>query len=246
MMKNVKNKITFVLVLLILMSVNTVSAKTNIIHKNSNGVIVSEKEYQFINDFYGEGYFNDMTMSEYDWIKDLNIDNSEVEINRVEDSTIMPFATSYTQNGKKVTIAKSCSSNCIIIVNCKWTATPNVKSYDVIGARLSNTSLASDTITTKITSSSGTEYSTELKQSSSGFGVSVKLPSSGTSISVEQKFTVSKSGTVYATYQHATSSISLANSKLYTINSNGYGGVFQFYGNASGVYDQMNGVSISL
>ena len=93
-------------------------------------------------------------------------------------------------------------------------------------------------ITTKVTSNEGTEYFSNLKTLSSGFGVSVQLPS-GTGISIEQKYVVSKGGSVYASYQHAQSSISLTNSKLYTISSSGYGGVFNFYGNASGIYDQM-------
>lgn len=215
-------------------------------YTNGNGVIVSEKEYQFIENFYGKEYFDKMSIDDYKWIEDLNIDQSEIEIRENLNSNIVPFGTSTTQYGKNLKIVKSCSGNCTIIVKCQWNLIPSVKSYDVIGARLSNTSLVSDTITTKITSSAGTEYSTNLSRLTNGFGVSVKLPENGTNIAVEQKYTVSTAGTIYASYQHAKSNISLATSKLYTISSNGYGGVFSFYGTALNKFDQMSGVDISL
>lgn len=246
MVKKNKSMIALLIILSMFLSLKNVSAQNISYYENQNGIVVSQKEYQFIKDFYDEGYFSKMTKDDYNWIKDLNINNSEVEIKSVYDTNIMPTGTSYTQYGKKVTIAKSCTSNCIIVVKCTWNSTPNVKSYDVIGARLSGTSLVSDVITTKITSSSGTEYSNDLYRLTNGFGVSVKLPSVGTINSIEQKYTVSKKGTVYASYQHATSSISLATSKLYTISSSGYGRVFGFYGAASNVFDEMEGVDITL
>lgn len=215
-------------------------------YMNDNGVIVSEKEYQFIENFYGKEYFNKMSIDDYEWIEDLNIDQNEIEIRENLNSSIVPFGTSTTQYGKNLKIVKSCSGNCTIIVKCQWSLIPSVKSYDVIGARFSNTNLVSDTITTKIVSSVGTEYFTDLLRLTNGFGVSVKLPTNGTNISVEQKYTVSAGGTVYASYQHAKSNISLATSKQYTISSIGYGGVFGFYGTALNKFDQMSGVDISL
>ncbi len=213
-------------------------------YTNQKGVVVSEKEYQFINNFYGFEYFNTMTSGDYEWIRDLNVDENEVEIKT--NANIALFGTSVTQSGKNIKIAKSCSSNCIIITNCQWLLLPNIKSYDVIGARFSGTNLVNDTIITRITSSSGTNYSTDLLRLTNGFGVSVKLPTNSSNIVIEQKYTVSKGGTVYASYQHATQNITLATSKLYTITSNGYGGVFGFYGSASNKFDRMNGISIDL
>ena len=222
----------------------SVFAQSNSYYENSNGVIATEKEYQFINDFYGNGYFENMSLDDYKWLNDLNINENVVEIKTIYDSNSLSRGTTHTTASKKLTIAKSCNSNCLIIVNCKWLTNPVVRSYDVIGARLSNVKVVGS-ITTKVTSSEGTEYFSNLQTLSGGFGVSVKLPTS-TGISIEQKYTVSTGGTVYASYQHAQSSISLANSKLYTINSSGYGSVFNFYGASSGVYDQMGGVSISV
>lgn len=220
-----------------------VFAENNTYYENKNGVIVSEKEYKFIADYYGDSYFENMTYDDYEWLKDLNINENEIEIKTIYDMNSLARGTTHVTASKKLTIVKSCNSDCSIIVKCQWLKNPVVRSYDVIGVRLSGVEVTGS-ISTKVTSSNGTEYFSNLQMFSSGFGVSVKLPTD-TGISVEQKYAVSKGGTIYASYQHAQSNISLTNSKLYTISSSGYGGVFNFYGSASGVYDQMGGVNIS-
>ncbi len=107
-----------------------------------------------------------------------------------------------------------------------------------------NTSLYNSTITTIVSSSSGSTTQSNYMNYYNGFGNSILLPSSGTIYSVEQTFRVNKTGIVYGSYQHATSNISLANSKLYSISASGYGNIFSFYGNAYGVYDNTTGVYI--
>ena len=77
-----------------------------------------------------------------------------------------------------------------------------------------------------------------------GFGVSIGLPKYGSSMIINQTYRVNKGGTIYASYQHAKSTISLANSKNYTLSHAGFGGVFKFSGVAVNIYDQMSGVSI--
>ena len=80
----------------------------------------------------------------------------------------------------------------------------------------------------------------------SGFGNTVKLPTSATSIMVQQNFEVQNSGTVYGSYQHATGYISLAQSKKYSIHYNGAGTVFLFDNSVNDYFDQMGGVYISM
>lgn len=127
-----------------------------------------------------------------------------------------------------------------------WLINPSTRSYDVIGSRLSNVSLVSGTLSTKVTSSNGTQYFSNNMYYSNGFGTSVKLPEGASNIKVQQSFITSTGGTVYASYQHATSNVDLATSYLYTISSTGLGGVFSFYGSAYGKYDGMGGVDITL
>ena len=66
------------------------------------------------------------------------------------------------------------------------------------------------------------------------------------SLSVIQQFTVTTGGTVYASYQHAMKSTTKAISQMYNITPTGAGYVFAFYGDATSVYDQMNGVDIQV
>ncbi len=216
-------------------------------YENSNGVILTKDEYDIIIEAYGKNYFDRMSQNDYEWFEDLFMENSSIEINTYYDVAITPMGTSYSTANKKISIIKSCStSRCTIMTTATWLSNPKVRSYDVIGSRFNGTALANNSITTRVQSSNGIEYFDNLKQYSNGFGVSVKLPTGATDIIIDQKFYVNPSGTVFASYQHATKSISLATSKLYTLGVSGYGDVFCFYGNALGVFDQMGGVHITL
>lgn len=241
-----KKGIILLVMFALIIFTNNVYAYEEKVYVNDNGVSLTQKEYDFVEAFYGSDFFEKMTIEEYEWIEDLNINSNEVEIQTTYDySASLNRTTSHATANKKITIAKSCSTICTIITNVTWYSNPVVRSYDVIGARFVNTSLASDTITTKLYSSGSTITSTNIKTTSNGFGVSIKLPASVTDIRVEQKFYVNTGGYVYASYQHAITSVSLSTSTLYTISNGGYGGVFNFYGAAVGCYDQMGGVYIT-
>ena len=56
----------------------------------------------------------------------------------------------------------------------------------------------------------------------------------------------SKWATVYASYQHAATNVTLAQSKAYNISHNGYGEVINFATAVENYYDGMQGVSIAL
>lgn len=214
--------------------------------ENNNGVKVSENEYKFINEFYGPNFFEKMTLEEYQWINDLDLNENEYSIESYFENSNLTRETSHSTNSKKISIAKGCNEICTIILKAEWFTNSKIRSYDVIGARLYNISLAKSEITTKLSSSDGIQFINEIKKTSNGFGVSVKLPTSATSIRIEQKFYTTNGGTIFGSYQHATKNISLATSKLYNINSSGEGYVFDFYGAAIGKYDQMGGVNIQL
>lgn len=225
---------------------NNAYAKEIESYTNKNGVTLTKKEYEFVLEFYGLEHYERMTQDDYEWLEDLNINTNDVEIQTIYDyENGISRTTSHATSNKKISIAKSCSSICTIITNVTWYSNPTVRSYDVLGARLVNTTLANDSITTKLYSSAGTITSSSIKYSGSGFGVSIKLPSGATDISLDQKFYVNTGGYVYASYQHAITTVTLNTSLLYTIGNGGYGGVFNFYGAAVGCYDQMGGVYIT-
>lgn len=216
---------------------------------NENGVVVSQKEYEFIQEYYGDDFFERMTNDDYEWINDLNIDSSDVEIKTIYlyDNGLLDRGDTHSTPSKKLTISKVCSGNvCSVLTKLQWLVNPSVRSFDLIGVRLYNTSFSNNTVVTKITSSAGTEYSYNHKVSTVGAGTSVDLPDSATNIVVEQKVYVYTGGVVYGSYQHATSNISLLNSQKYYFDANGYGGVFLFYDGIGSYYDAMSGVDIYL
>lgn len=243
-------KSTFFVIVFCLMSlfnVDVFALNNYSIYQNENGVEVTEDEYNIIIEAYGEEFFENMTIDGYEWFEDIFIEGNEVKVSSYYNEENAVRATMHSTSSKKITIVKSCSTTrCTIVTTTQWLKNPVVRSYDVIGARFDGTSLYSDSIITRVIYNGNIEYFSNLKQYSSGFGVSVKLPSSSTSLTIDQKFYVNPDGKVFASYQHATENISLATSKLYTLGVNGYGDVFNFYGAALNIFDQMAGVNITL
>ena len=121
---------------------------------------------------------------------------------------------------------------------------PYIKSYDVIGARVSNSNISSIR-NAYVTGNNYVKTYSDPQTSNHGFGFSILLPNVS-NIKVSVSFNTSKGGTAYGSYQHATSSTTNYVSKQYTIGSGGYGNVFNFIGNARTVYDNALGVDINL
>ena len=223
------------------------------VYSNENDVTVTQKEYDFIKNYYGEDFFEEMTLEDLEWISDLDINNNDVTINTVYlyDNDDLNKQSSdrgviHTTPSKKLTIAKSCSSSCIVTTYLKWLVNPTVRSYDLIGVRFHNTGLSNNTVITKLNSSYGTSYSYNTQYLSNGVGTSVLLPNGATNISVEQKVYTTLGGTVFGSYQHAISDITLQDSYNYIMSAGGYGSVFLFTNGMGNYYDAMNGVDISL
>lgn len=235
--------IMIILIVMILLPYDKIYAFETKQYVNKNGITLTDKEYKFVNEFYGKAFFYNMNQDDYDWISILDVNNKEVFINTFYDiDTRGPF---YSTGSKKISISKTCdTSKCTVLTNLTWLTNPIVRSYDVIGARFSGTSLFNNYFLTKVSSSSGVYYYSYDKVLSNGFGTSVLLPSSGTNIVVDQQFFTNPGGTIYASYQHATTNIPLSTSYYYNISGVGYGGVFDFYGPATGIYDGMGGVNI--
>lgn len=230
--------IVSLLMFLFFASSNTVFAK-EAYYINSNNVSFSKEEYDFITSLFWEGSQDLFDANDYARFINSNLMNGELNVKTNND--IMPMGTFHETNSKVLKIATSCNSDCFVSVTLTWKRYPVVRSYDVIGAYLENTSLLNSPVTFVTNSNE-----TYMQSFSNGFGASVKLPTGQTNITVSQTFRVSKGGHIYASYQHAKSSISLANSKKYTLSKQGYGRVFKFSGAAVDIYDQMNGVDIAV
>lgn len=219
---------------------------------NSNGVSLTEAEYNYIKELYSENYLNLITLDVYNDLVNNGFMFQPIEkktkiINEENDllSGVSPQGTFFASSYKRITIAKTCSDNCKIVTTLTWNGVPTIKSYDLMGAYLWGPTRVSNVITS--TSSTAQGYSIiEIKEQNGGFGASFKLPQSGTNFQTIQQFTVTTGGTVYASYQHAMKNTTKAISQMYNITPTGAGYVFGFYGDATSVYDQMNGVDIQV
>lgn len=218
---------------------------TEIYYTNNLGVSFTKEEYDFFSKIYWDGIQKFTTIEEYNKILgDKSILNSEIESNIY--IPISLYDSSHSTKSKTIKISKMNSGiYSIITVVVDWKTSPKVRSYDVIGANLANINLI-DIIETSVYSDNVKSSSNNYLIKSNGFGVSIKLPSSGTNIKLTQSYRVLGSGTIYASYQHATKNISLANSQKYSISTSGYGKVFLFDSSIRNSFDAMGGVDITI
>lgn len=88
----------------------------------------------------------------------------------------------------------------------------------------------------------------EYIKNSTGASATFRLPNDTviTSMAYDFTFVVAKKGKVAVSYQHAKKNITLANSRKFIFNYNGYGSVFLFDQSIRSYYDQMMGVDLIL
>lgn len=239
----------FLVIIMLFACYYNVNAEESIYYTNPNGVELTRDEYVFLQSFFFERYPEIMTMDDYNEFVDLDIMNGEIQtasslIPGTFGNVNLPQGSYYSTANKSIEITSSCTTNCYISITANWINNPAIRSYDVIGAYLSGVSLLAHNHTYVSTSSGYSSYS-NLKTASNGIGNSVKLLS-GNNVYINQMITVSRGGTVFGSYQHAMQNVTLATSKNYSFSLGGYGSVFSFYGSASGVYDAMSGVNLSV
>lgn len=233
-----------IIVFLILMfgGVFTVDA-SEIYYINKYGVSFTDEQYNFFSKMYYEGYQEYVTLDDFNYF-DVNNMNPNLVETKYANNGIMPMDDSVTGTKKTLKISKyNHGIESTITLIADWFQNPSTKSNDVIGARLVGVSLQT-TPKTKMINSNGEKNFTNIDSFTNGFGQTFLL--SGSSIKITQTYKVSNGGSVYASYQHAKKVISAANSRKYTISFSGYGGVFKFSGTATSIYDNSQGVSISV
>ena len=162
------------------------------------------------------------------------------------------------------TTAKSISLSIIggstwnfVTFDATWKGIPSTRSFDVIGIRGYGVEVGEGTqLGQQIYTLNGNytviDYAwngTNIKKFSNGFGISMNIVNSDiTSLQLiaECDFkTTETHPTIYASYQHAIASVSLANSQNYTLGGAGLGDVFVFPYSISQKYDGMSGVNVS-
>lgn len=202
------------------------------------------KSYKYVKDTYnnvtGEVVSEEITELEYN-----NFENIPQPISSMYETTYKRLA---------LTVAQSSSTSAYVSFSTLWKVIPATRSYDVIGIRLSGADEVNGSQEGNQTYLLDGSYSTvhytwngtNINNLSNGFGISMNIVNSDIDylecgISVIISF-ANTPITVFASYQHATSDISLATSKSYTLGSGGLGNVFIFTGNIENYYDCTPGV----
>ncbi len=216
-----------------------------VFYTTPNGIELTEKEYEYLSTIYWDTYPDEMTEEQYEEFlnSDLLTRNLQVKTKIVGNPSVR--GTWHQSAYKKIQISSACSTDCIITLTNDWLQDPAIRSFDVIGTRLSGVSLISHNFT-YVSSTSGYNYFYNTKEFSNGLGNSVKLPDTGSNIRIVHQITTTTGGIVFGSYQHAMSNTTLPVSKYYNISSAGYGSVFDFYGSAYGIYDGFGGVDITI
>ena len=230
-----------IIIVLFMLNIYTVNATSY--YTNSNGVNMSYEEMNYIDELYGDRYSKYITLDEYDILKENSLigkniekktNSNSIEINNVEHRT----------RSNIITITKSCSDNCIVVLDTDWLIIPKVKSWDVIGAYLDSSSVLSVGQLKLIDSNNNIKTYNNYKKTSNGVGYSAKAINSR--FNVKMSMVVSKKGRIYGSYQHAKENITESQSQNYYFSYNGLGNVFAFNNGLNNKYDNTGGVWIDL
>lgn len=217
----------------------------------ANGELrVQEKLYQWTESINGT-----MTYVEVD--PDLYVEiNPE---NSASNYSTSIGTTYYESNYKRIQIIDDYVSNNLhyIMVYTQWLVTPATKSFDVTAMRFEDATIVEGTQEGTQTYWASGEYNfinyspngTNIRKQSNGFGISMNLVNNAsyfeTDISADIKASNSNA-TVYGTYQHAVTNVTLEQSHSYNISHNGFGSVLNFATGVRGYYDGMQGVYVEL
>lgn len=217
----------------------------------ANGELrVQEKLYQWTESINGT-----MTYVEVD--PDLY-----VEINPENNPTSYSTSigtTYYESNYKRIQIIDDYVTNNLhtVMVYTQWLVTPATKSFDVTAMRFEDATIVEGSQDGTQTYWADGEYNyityspngTNIRKQSNGFGISMNLVNDAsyfeTDISAEIRAT-GEDATVYGTYQHAVTNVTLEQSHSYNISHNGFGSVLNFATGVQNYYDGMQGVYVTL
>ncbi len=247
-----KKFLNYVMIFVLLMIITTSVNAQEIYYENSNGITFTKEEYDFFSKMYYDGYQASMTKDDMKIFEGVELNPNNVESSAYVDKSFKPGILQVTDNyhetqAKILEISKSGSSNPVISIVAQWKYSPNVRSYDLIGAFFSGNINMASGIVSKVIYAGGTTYASANITASNGHGSVVLLPANGRDIVASTTFAVRGSGTVFGSYQHAKKKISLNDAKSFSISYSGLGNVFYFSNmNIRAKYDAMQGVSVSI
>ena len=250
-MRGIKKYVLIIIIMVTVLIGKNIYAE-EFFYTNRQGVSFTKEQYDFFKTTFHEGFQEIVTQEMID--KLAGVDLSTIEVQKVGICPMTDYNASKRVNPRRDdnlfidTYAKSLemsnlcfAGDCYVFATVEWHGEPTVKSLDLLGVYLTGTVTRESTPMTMISSSEGCDGEETVKYTSSGFGAVVQLID-GDDIFIDQSFRYSGTGTIFYSYQHAMSTISLSDAQLFNTALIGYGSVFDFYGNAVGVYDEMPGV----
>ena len=229
------------------------------------GSVNAEASRETMEQFIPSDVLDAMSQEQYDFYASLDYDNAITESIDIPisdyPSEISPIGEELNRGSSYSTTYKTLSLTAIpvdsitysVTLSLQWKYMPTIRSYDVIALRFSNMTMSSGSQYGYQTYTGGNVYysynGTNMKLLSNGFGISMNLVNN--SISSLQCFIAltaykASGAAIYGAYEHATVNTTLAKSKKYTLSSIGQGGVINFDSSVWNIYDDMNGVNISL
>lgn len=235
--------------------------RLKIIFSDARIAVMSDEEAQTYLSYDLE---NSNIVNKYYKVTETANGTTSVEVTKEEAENAFQNTTArgtvHTTSYKNIQISTtqvSTNHHFVNLVN-KWNVTPRVKSYDVIAFRTDDAQVQSGSISgtqAYWTSANGydmVEYSengTNIVKKTNGFGISMNLVDAASYFECDIQAVIqstSKYATVYGSYQHAMTNVTLAQSQAYNISHNGYGKVINFSTSVQDYYDGMQGVEISL
>ena len=248
-MKRYMKYLILVICVMTMIGFKNVNAK-EVYYTNEKGFSFTQEEYNFFKNVYGkkfvQKYFDQDVYNQY---SDIDISTAQVNTKRV--STNGSRQNPMRDNPYYYTPAKSIRISSVtspvlnrIVQTVEWFGEPTVKSYDDLGAYLEGPTRIT-TPYTVIYSSLTNSTEEAIKYDTDGFGAVLQVPN-GDDVMATQVFYYTGTGTIYGSYQHAASTSSLSIAQMFNIDVTGFGGVFDFYGDAYYIYDGMIGVDIDV
>ena len=215
---------------------------------NINNLVKSEKYYKTVID-----HLNNVV---------TNTEVTENEFNNYNPNVQTLSVSNFVETQyKKLSLTLSDNHNGYgdIFVGLLWKMIPSTRSFDVIAVRyVGMTDVDGTQIGRQIWGTNG-NYTyvnyrwngTNINRQDNGFGISMNITNDSTINYLENyiESAVEFTGNFQwagASYQHATSNTTLAQSKSYTLAENGKNGVILFTGNIGEKYDNMPGVYCEL
>lgn len=206
----------------------------------------------------------------YQWTESINGTMTYVEVdpdlyveinpeNSASNYSTSIGTTYYESNYKRIQIIDNYIGGNVhyVMLYTQWLVTPATKSFDVTAMRFEDATVVEGTQEGTQTYWASGEYNfinyspngTNIRKQSNGFGISMNLVNDAsyfeTDISADIKASNSNA-TVYGTYQHAVTNVTLEQSHSYNISHNGFGSVLNFATGVQNYYDRMQGVYVEL